>query len=217
MGKPIHPGEYPQASITGLLMGMDPDTFATQLTNTLFLDHEGIVGEPRQKRRGLLIGADVRTRGVRKGTMVPHQQHVSIIDEPSLKIIGDGLGIENDVTEEALGLSRMHFIAGCIGANIVVSRVELNGFYMVTNGTVMGRLDADGYFETAMQISRFNAPCINPGKVLQQNYPNAPENMAADFVEIAAECRGVVAGVYVAGSLSAGDVVSFVPKQTNWD
>lgn len=215
MGRPVNAEDSPHAVVTGLFVGTEQESFVTHPVGILTLDQEGIVGEPRQKRRGLVMPADVRTRGVRKGTVVPHQQHVSIIDEPSLTTIADALRIDEELVRNRLGLSRVQFLAGCMGANLVVSQIEPGGLYDVPNGSVMGRLDDEGYFETAVQISRYNSPCIHPGRAIAERYPDPSENMAADFVRIAESCRGVVAGVYVAGSLSVGDTVAFVPRQTN--
>lgn len=214
MGSPIRTGEFPTATVEQLLIGSSHDSFCTTPVSELEIDHEGIVDEPRTKRRGLLMPADVRTRGVRKGTLVPHQQHLSVIDTGSLDAIAQGLEIDDEVTARNFDMSAKSFIASCIGINIVLSMSEEQDLYRVPNGSIVGVVDESGYMEPAIQFSRYNAPCITPGKELASRYPGAHDNMASEFVRIAERCRGVVAAVYVAGLFRESDVVSLVPKQT---
>ena len=123
------------------------------------------------------------------------------------------------ITEEYGETGRL-FVARCIGVNIVlgdfVGTEDIPGFYDIPNATDAGPFNQSRgkFIGAALMTTRYNAPCIHPGKKLEARYPIKIDGLAQRFVTVAEGRRGFAAMVIKPGSYSVGRQVSFVPMPT---
>lgn len=206
------------ANVETLLLTESSDDFYSSPRDELEFDFYGIVGDERH--RGWTMMADARAKPYNKeqDEVVNHQQF-SLIDDKGLDFIGDEMDIDPDVIANRYEESRRIFIARCIGANIVVSNFEGNddipAFCEMLNSTDFGPFDSDDKFSDAsLRIMRYNPPCGNPGKKIEEHYPEPREGLAKQFVRAAEGKRGFVGVVAKVGKFTVNDTVMFRPLPT---
>lgn len=211
--------EFPIAKVDALFLADSEDSFTTVLRQHLDFDLDGIVGDQRHRGREML--ADVRIKSyVKKGSYVLNRQTVSLIDADSVEHIANQLEIDPKVVEERYNISRMEFIASCIGANILLGGFRGSDryleFYELPNATDFGPYDEDNkkFNDVSLMITRYNPPCIHPGHKIEELYPGARRGTAQQFVRAAEGRRGFVAMTVKPGRLTVGDEVMFRPLPT---
>jgi hypothetical protein len=113
------------------------------------------------------------------------------------------------------------FLAQCLGANIVVGGFQATdgtpNFRSLQRGLDVGPNDdsvrkftSDG---ATVMITRPNAPCIGPGKLIEATYDTSSDGIerAKEFVRTGQGRRGFVGMITKGGQMAIGQTVSFVP------
>lgn len=208
--------EFPTAKIEALLLTENPDDFYSSPRNELVFDFDGIVGDERHRGRTML--ADVRIKSfTKKQAEVLNRQTVSLIDTGSLDIIAQDLNLDPDVIVRQYNETMRIFLARCLGANILLHDFQgspaIPEFYNLPNATDFGPFNPENtkFSDAALMITRYNTPCIHPGKKIEEHYPGDSEGLAPRFVKTALEHRGYVAMVVKVGKMAVGDSVMFRP------
>jgi hypothetical protein len=104
-----------------------------------------------------------------------------------------------------------------LGANILLSNFsatdDVAAFRELIPCTDFGPYNPETkkFTDVTVMITRANAPCMPPGKVIQTMYPLSDPDMAQRFVRVAEGRRGFVGMVVKAGKMSVGQQVAFVP------
>lgn len=205
----------------------DEYAFVTSAVDTMRIDMRGITAAPGidDKHREHFVRAGVRDNGFRRkgpeeGRAVKfNTRQISVIDTVSLDIIGDRMEIDPQVIDDEYGISRMHFIASRIGANLVVSGLETpDGRTADLNSErppyYLGEFDSEGLFTTSVLVLAYNEPCVNPGKSLAAAYPGSTERWGQRFMEAARAERGYVGVTGTEGELATGAQVMIEPLPT---
>lgn len=209
--------KYPSATIETLLITQDAGDFCTTPLPRATFDHDGMVGNVRHRGRTRL--ADMRIKAyVRDQDTVLDRQQISIVDTDSLDHIAGELELDEDLlASRHEGNTSRLFLARCMGANIVFAGFQGTGevpsFHDLANATDFGPYDPDAEKFTAAtaMITRYNGPCVHPGKKIEEHYPGKSDGMAEKFVQAALGRRGFVGMVVKAGIISAGQEVTFIP------
>jgi len=186
---PIHPARTLTARLAGLLTA-DGEGFVTRAVERLDLDLDGIPGD---RHRGPARGADARVPWYPRGTPIRNERQVSAVSAEDLAAIRDGLGIPELLPE-------------WLGANLVVEGVA--HFSFLPRGTRL-------HFPSgaALALADQNAPCRNPGRVIQARHPHV-KGLDLAFPKVARRLRGGVYWVERAGGIAAGDTIEVrLPEQ----
>lgn len=210
---------YPTSGVEALLAAKQIEDFYTSPLTQAAFDIDGLVGNDRHSSRTRL--ADMRIKPyVRDCDVVLNRQQLSMVDGASLDFIADELELYGDlIADRHEGDTRRLFLARCMGANIVFGDFrgtkEIPSFHDIPNATDFGVLDSEhGKFtdDTAtVMITRYNGPCIHPGKKIEEHYPGNTDGLAGRFVKAASGKRGFVGMVIKPGVMSVGQEVTFTP------
>ncbi len=103
--------------------------FVTSSVEELHLDQDGIVeaADFPDRHRGQFVRIGVRDNGFDKGGAKSERPHkintrqLSIIDTASINRIAEGMEIDADVIASYHDMSVLEYVAGRIGANVVLS------------------------------------------------------------------------------------------------
>lgn len=208
--------EFPTARIESLFLAENPEDFYSTPRSVLEFDFDGIVGDARHRGRTML--ADVRIKSfAKKESKVLNRQTISLIDADSLDGIANDLNLNPDTIASKYNETERAFLARCLGANVVLNEfkgtLEIPEFYDLPNGTDFGPFnpETNTFSDAALMITRYNTPCINPGKKIEEHYPGDSEGLAPRFVKAALERRGFVAMVAKTGEIAVGNTVMFRP------
>ncbi len=208
--------DFATARVESVFLAERADDFYSEPRESLTFDLDGIAGD--QRHRGRTMVADVRIKPYQKGQdEVLNRQTVSVIDSGSLDVIADSLELDSGGIEERYGVSRRTFLAQCIGANILFDNFrgseQIPEFYDTPNATDVGPYcpDTNKFSAAALMVTRYNSPCIHPGKKIEAHYPKRVDGLAQRFVQAAEGRRGFVAMVVKPGVIAVNDEVMFRP------
>lgn len=167
--------------VEGVYVGIDPSTLVSTAQSEVQVTLEGFVGDAHS---GYTLLSGSRTPYYPRGTEIRNSRQVTI-----------------------LALEEMTEVAAELGVPVV--RPEWLGANLLVSGLPQLTLMRPGlriFFENGptLVIEGENLPCKGPGKVLQDQYPDAPE-MINRFRKAALHRRGVVAWVERAGTICPGD------------
>lgn len=166
-----------------------PAGFQTQSSETLELDHEGIIGN---RHRGWLRPADVRVPYHKRGTPIRNNRHLSAVSA-------------EDMAEAALRLGVTMVDPSWIGANLLV--VGFPRFSFMARGT---KLFVDG--GVVLTVEEQNVPCRIAGRAIAGK--TGKEAAELDFPKVARRLRGVLVTVDAPGTIRAGNTLELrVPEQ----
>ena len=158
-------------------------TFATSGLDEAHLDFGGIPGD-------LHFGVRMRSGGRQahypRGTEIANYRQLSLVSQEELAEVAARLGLPVIKPE-------------WLGANLLVS-----GIPEFTLLPAMTRLFFPG--DLALALAGENQPCIHPGNLIQEAFPDRP-GLAARFVQEAIRRRGVVGWVERPGSVRVGDKI----------
>ncbi|MDP7522511.1 MAG: hypothetical protein QF387_06475, partial [Arenicellales bacterium] len=98
---------------------------------------------------------------------------------------------------------------GWIGANLAVE-----GIPHLTLLPPSTRIEFAG--GAVLVVDGENLPCIHPGKIIQQNFPNL-DGLAETFPKHSLGRRGIVAWVECPGTIQTGNEITLhTPDQESW-
>lgn len=171
------------AKIEAILVADKPDTFVSRRVPKIDLDYGGIKGD---LHFGLTKKAGTREKMYSRGTEIFNRRQITIVSIEECAEIADKLGIEKVLPE-------------WLGANLLVS-----GFPELTKLAAGSRiLFPSG---AGLLCEGENDPCMQPGRVIQQQFPDE-EKLAARFVKAAMGLRGIVAVVRCPGKVVYGEEI----------
>ncbi|MDP6456444.1 MAG: hypothetical protein QF613_02440 [Candidatus Marinimicrobia bacterium] len=185
--------ERKMGKVTQVLVGKDPDTLEKWPVDSCQITYEGFAGDTHA---GLTMKSGGRQPHYPKGTQIRNYRQVSIVSVEELQSIADSMGIDE-------------IQPGWIGANLAVE-----GIPHLTLLPPSTRMEfADG---AVLVVDGENLPCIHPGKIIQQHFPDLKEGAEA-FPKHSLGIRGVVAWVERPGTIRTGNEITLrIPHQERW-
>lgn len=167
--------------VEGVYLGTDPGTMVSTAQSEVQVTLEGFVGD---SHCGLTRPSDSRTPYYPRGIEIRNSRQITILSLEEMTELADELGVPVVRPE-------------WLGANLLVS-----GLPQLT----LMRPGLRFYFENGptLVIEGENLPCKGPGKVLQEQYPAAPD-LVNRFRKAALHRRGVTGWVERAGVIHPGD------------
>jgi hypothetical protein len=139
--------------------------------------------------------------GFRKGAEIANHREASIVSTEDLAHIQAHLGLPTPIPP------------GCLGENLVVSGIP--DLSELPTGTFLLFQNGETIRNAVLTVWDENHPCLAPGAVLQEQYPERP-GLAAKFVRAARSHRGLVASAYSSGVIKPGDtVIAYPPPSRN--
>lgn len=182
----FHPAMDVSGKVEQLLLGIKSDSIETTHVDQVVATWDGLEND---KHAGRTRPADSRTPQYPRGTPILNDRQVCIVSQEELADIACDMGIAEIKPE-------------WLGANIFASGIP--NLTRLPPGT---RLVFSG--GAVLYITHFNNPCSLPGKLIQANYPDHTDLVAA-FVRSAQHRRGLVAMVEQPGSISIGETVQVI-------
>ncbi|MDQ6603490.1 MAG: MOSC domain-containing protein [Chloroflexota bacterium] len=169
--------------VARVLVGRDTVSLVTTSDTTIEITMEGVAGD---KHAGITRLSDSRTPWFTRGTVIRNSRQVSLVAAEDLERIAAAL--ELPVIEPEW-----------LGANLVLR--DIPDFSHLPPGSRLFFPDA-----AVLVVTEQNFPCIQPGRVIQEQYPDATR-LAQQFPKAALHLRGIVACVERPGTIRAGDTV----------
>lgn len=161
----------------------DTPSFVTEKKEEISIDYGGIPGD---LHFGLTKTAGAREPMYKKGTEIFNRRQISIVSVEECLAIAERLNIPAVLPE-------------WLGANIALS-----GLPQLTHVREGSRLVFPS--GAALLCEGENEPCIQPGEVIQKQFPDKPK-LASRFVRHAMGRRGIVCVVERPGVIAQGDQV----------
>lgn len=183
--------QTPAGTVVCALLGLNRDSLVTTPFDQVEVTLEGFNGD---RHAGLTRPSDSRKPYYPRGTIVRNDRQVSILSVEEMEEVARGMGLP-EIRPEWLG------------ANLL-----LRGIPDLTRLPPSSRL----FFEhgAALYVSGENKPCIHPGNVIQERFPDRVD-LAAAFTKAAMHLRGLVAVVEKPGRITVGEAVT-VKIPTNY-
>ncbi len=169
--------------VARVLVGRDTVSLVTTSDTTIEITMEGVAGD---KHAGITRLSDSRTPWFTRGTVIRNSRQVSLVAAEDLERIAAAL--ELPVIEPEW-----------LGANLVLR--DIPNFSHLPPGSRLFFPDA-----AVLVVTEQNFPCVQPGRVIQEHYPDAAR-LAQQFPKAALHLRGIVACVEHPGTIRAGDTV----------
>jgi hypothetical protein len=185
--------ERKMGKVVQVLVGNVADTLEKWPVDSCQIKYEGFVGDIHA---GLTMKTGGRQPHYPKDTQIRNYRQVSIVSVEELQSIADRMGI-NEI------------MPGWIGANLAVE-----GIPHLTLLPPSTRIEFAG--GAVLVVDGENLPCIHPGKIIQQNFPNL-DGLAETFPKYSLGRRGVVAWVECPGTIQTGNEITLhIPHQESW-
>ncbi|MDO8495991.1 MAG: MOSC domain-containing protein [bacterium] len=181
--------------LNGIFVASDLNSLVTKRKEVVRVLDNGLEGD---KHTQWFRGADARAKHYVKGTRIWNSRQISIVSEEELKEIAETMKV-SEIKPEWLG------------ANIC-----LKGIPRLTLLPPRTKIFIPNYYggeDVGLYVTALNKPCITPGAVIQDNYPNI-NGLECRFPKAAQDKRGVVAVVERLGCIKEGSSVTvWVPDQ----
>ncbi|MBG9913379.1 MOSC domain-containing protein [Bacillus sonorensis] len=161
----------------------DTASFVTKKREEISIDYGGIPGD---LHFGLTKAAGAREPMYKRGTEIFNRRQISIVSVEECLVIAEKLNIPAVLPE-------------WLGANI-----SLSGLPHLTRLREGSRLVFPS--GAALLCEGENEPCVQPGEVIQKQFPDKPK-LASRFVRQAMGRRGIVCVVERPGLICQGDRV----------
>jgi len=185
--------EKKMGKVTRVLIGKDSKTLEKWPVDSCKITYDGFSGDFHS---GLTMKSSGRQPHYPKGTQIRNYRQVSIVSHEELHSIADSMGIKK-------------IKPGWIGANM-----EVEGIPNLTFLPPSTRIEFTG--GAVLVVNGENLPCIGPGKIIQQNFPDL-KGLTESFSKNALGKRGLVAWVECIGTIQTGnDITLRIPKQKSW-
>ncbi len=176
-----------------VLAGNVSDSLEKWPVDSCQITYEGFTGDIHA---GLTMKSGGRQPYYPKGTQIRNYRQVSIVSSEELQSIADSMGIDE-------------IQPGWIGANLAVE--EIPHLTLLPPST---RMEFAG--GAVLVVDGENQPCIHPGKIIQQNFPEL-NGLAETFPKHSLGRRGVVAWVERPGTIKTGNEITLhVSHQEKW-
>lgn len=189
MAKPL------EGTLTGIFICSRPKTLVSERKDIVRVLNNGL---EHDRHTSWFRGADKRAPFYKKGTKIWNSRQISIVSEEELKEIAENMNIPEIKPE-------------WLGTNLCLKGIP--DLTLLPPGTTIYSPDLYGGQDVGLYITALNKPCIHPGKVIQENYPDIPK-LALNFSKAAHELRGVVAIVEQPGCIQTGSSVKvWIPDQ----
>ncbi|PTX64333.1 hypothetical protein C8P63_103118 [Melghirimyces profundicolus] len=175
---------HEEVRIEGIYRADRRDTFVTRSMESAELEYGGIPGD---LHFGWTKKAGAREPMYPRGTEIFNRRQVSVASVEECTRIAEELGIE-EVRPEWLG------------ANLAIT-----GYPELSRLSPGSRIIfPDG---AGLLCEGENLPCIQPGKILQQRFPDQPQ-LASRFVKASRGLRGIVCVVEKPGPIRRGETAT---------
>ena len=185
--------EKKMGKVTQVLIGKDSKTLEKWPVDSCKITYDGFSGDFHS---GLTMKSGGRQPHYPKGTQIRNYRQVSIVSQEELHSIANSMDIKK-------------IKPGWIGANM-----EVEGIPNLTFLPPSTRIEFSG--GAVLVVNGENLPCIGPGKIIQQNFPEL-KGLAESFSKNALGKRGLVAWVECIGTIQTGDDITLrIPKQKSW-
>lgn len=176
--------------------GVGPHAFVTQAAASLTIDLAGIVGD---RHSGASRKAGPREPWLPRGAVLRNDRQLSALCPAELGVIAGRLGAERIEPE-------------WLGANLLISGFP--DFSSMAPGSRLafgGQWGGKGRFDggAVLRVEAYNTPCRKAGRAVAEALGRA--DLEFSFVRAAAELRGLVLSVDLAGPIVAGDPVMLLP------
>lgn len=165
------------------LVGRDEVSLVTTGQATVRVTMEGIEGD---KHAGITRRSDSRTPWYTRGIVIRNSRQVSLIAAEELDRIATVMELPAVEPE-------------WLGANLVLRGIP--DFSHLPPGSRLFFPD-----KAVLVVTEQNFPCVQPGRVIQEQYPDIPR-LAQRFPKDALHLRGIVACVERPGTITEGDTV----------
>jgi hypothetical protein len=168
-------------TVRAVLVGREPQSLVSTPQPQVNVTFEGFEGD---RHNGITRRSDARTPFYSRGTLIRNDRQVSLVSVEELAQIAAALNLP-EIRPEWLG------------ANLVLEGIP--SFTLVPSITRL-------FFSSGvvLSVTDENLPCTNPGKVLQEQYPQVP-GLAVEFPRAALHRRGLIAVVDRPGIIRVGD------------
>jgi hypothetical protein len=185
--------ERKMGKVVQVLAGNVSDSLEKWPVDSCQITYEGFTGDIHA---GLTMKSGGRQPYYPKGTQIRNYRQVSIVSSEELQSIADSMGIDE-------------IQPGWIGANLAVE--EIPHLTLLPPST---RMEFAG--GAVLVVDGENLPCIHPGKIIQQNFPQL-NGLAEAFPKHSLGRRGVVAWVERPGTIKTGNEITLhVSHQEKW-
>ena len=168
-------------TVRAVLVGRDPHSLVSTLQPQVNVTFEGFEND---RHSGITRRSDGRTPFYSRGTQIRNDRQVSLVSVEELAQIASALNLP-EIRPEWLGANLV--VEGISSFTLVPSVSRL----FFSSGVVLAVMDE-------------NLPCSNPGKVLQEQFPQI-SGLAGEFPRAALHRRGLVAVVDRPGIIRVGD------------
>ncbi|MGI8857874.1 MAG: MOSC domain-containing protein [Thermomicrobiales bacterium] len=169
--------------VTRTLVGRDAVSLVTTKERAIRITMEGVAGD---KHAGITRLSDSRTPWYTRGIVIRNSRQVSLVSAEDLERIAAALALPVIEPE-------------WLGANLVLR--DIPDFSHLPPGSRLFFPD-----DAVLVVTEQNLPCVQPGRVIQEQYPDAAR-LAQQFPKVALHLRGIVACVERPGAISEGDTV----------
>jgi len=177
----------PQARVVSVMILEPGSEIESTVVDTVQVSRAGFEGD---RHAGLTRLADVRNKGVPRGTEVPNDRQVTIVAQEELAQIALALGVP-EIRPQWLG------------ANLCLSGWD--GLSDTPRGTMLMFPSA-----AALRVEGQNQPCTLPGRAIEAAYPDR-DDPATSFPKEAMGLRGLTASVAHPERIAIGDTVHVSP------
>ncbi len=169
--------------VVRVLVGRDAVSLVTTRETAIAITMEGVAGD---KHAGITRLSDSRTPWFTRGTVIRNSRQVSLVAVEELERMAAAMDLPVIEPE-------------WLGANLVLR--DLPDFSHLPPGSRLFFPD-----QAVLVVTEQNFPCVYPGKIIQEQYPDAPR-LAQTFPKVALHLRGLVACVEYPGTIREGDPV----------
>jgi hypothetical protein len=169
--------------VTHVMIGRDKHTLESCRISRVQVTFEGFVGD---HHGGLTRLSDVRVPHYPRGTVIRNTRQVSMLSLEEMAGIAAALHLPEVLPQ-------------WLGGNLAFEGIP--HLTMLPPATRIFFPD-----DTVLVVDAENMPCIGPGKVIQDHYPNKPK-LAQAFPKAAMHKRGLVGWVERMGYINEGDIV----------
>ena len=183
-------GRKIEGIVTGIFVGSSRDSIVSTRKEFVRVFYDGFEGD---RHAGAFRGADVRAKHFPKGTQIWNSRQISIVSEDELEEIAEMMKVPEIKPE-------------WLGANICVKGIPRLTLTLL--GSKIFIPDCYGGLDVSFHITAINTPCVHPGAVIQDKYPDI-NGLESRFPSAAHRRRGVVAVVEHAGCIQEGSKAMF--------
>ena len=172
-----------EGQVTRVMLALDPGALASTRTPGVRVTMAGFEGD---KHSGMTRLSDSRTPHYPRATEIRNNRQVSLVSDEELAEVASTLGLPLVLPE-------------WLGANLALHSIPKLSLLPPSTRLFFPE-------DAVLVVEGENFPCIYPGEVIQQHYPEH-EGLATAFPKAALHRRGIVAWVERSGFIKEHDTV----------